>query len=103
VRSNSKGTLGFLKTANRANVLLTRAMHGMYILGMQRNEIVNIHKLKVNWLGNAETITQKYSIWGQVIEILQQNNNIGPEIHIKCENHPDTITKIKNPTVFFSL
>lgn len=27
------GTIGFLKTSNRINVMLSRAKHGMYILG----------------------------------------------------------------------
>lgn len=33
VRSNKQNRPGFLKTANRINVLLSRAQHGMYILG----------------------------------------------------------------------
>lgn len=27
------GSIGFLKTSNRVNVMLSRAKHGMYILG----------------------------------------------------------------------
>lgn len=33
VRSNENGNLGFLRILNRVNVLLSRAMHGMYLLG----------------------------------------------------------------------
>ncbi|KAI4140188.1 MAG: hypothetical protein L6R39_005902 [Caloplaca ligustica] len=33
VRSNDKRNCGFLKTSNRINVLLSRARHGMYIIG----------------------------------------------------------------------
>ncbi|KAI8958452.1 P-loop containing nucleoside triphosphate hydrolase protein [Daldinia sp. FL1419] len=33
VRSNSERQCGFLKTTNRVNVLLSRAQHGMYIVG----------------------------------------------------------------------
>ncbi|CZT11782.1 related to helicases [Rhynchosporium graminicola] len=33
VRSNDKRKCGFLKTSNRINVLLSRARHGMYIIG----------------------------------------------------------------------
>lgn len=29
------GTIGFLATSNRVNVMLSRAKHGMYILGNQ--------------------------------------------------------------------
>jgi len=33
VRSNERGQLGFLSVLNRVNVLLSRAMHGMYLIG----------------------------------------------------------------------
>ena len=33
VRSNGDGRVGFLRTTNRINVLLSRAQHGMYLLG----------------------------------------------------------------------
>ena len=33
VRSNQEGRAGFLNTSNRINVLLSRAMHGMYLVG----------------------------------------------------------------------
>ena len=44
------GTIGFLKTSNRINVMLSRAKHGMYILG------------------HADTLTAntKYAMWPQV-------------------------------------
>lgn len=34
VRSNYRGTIGFLKSPNRSNVMLSRAKHGLYIIGM---------------------------------------------------------------------
>ena len=33
VRSNKEGKAGFLNTSNRINVLLSRAMHGMVLVG----------------------------------------------------------------------
>ncbi|KAK3612936.1 hypothetical protein LTR56_028161, partial [Elasticomyces elasticus] len=33
VRSNKARKVGFLKTTNRINVLLSRAQHGMYLIG----------------------------------------------------------------------
>ena len=33
VRNNKRGDIGFLKMQNRINVLLSRAQHGMYLLG----------------------------------------------------------------------
>ncbi|PCD39296.1 hypothetical protein FGRA07_00567 [Fusarium graminearum] len=37
VRSNPQQECGFLKTSNRINVLLSRAQHGMYIIGNQNS------------------------------------------------------------------
>eukprot|EP00929_Paragymnodinium_shiwhaense_P039270 TRINITY_DN20652_c0_g1_i2.p1 TRINITY_DN20652_c0_g1~~TRINITY_DN20652_c0_g1_i2.p1 ORF type:complete len:1666 (-),score=480.01 TRINITY_DN20652_c0_g1_i2:338-5335(-) len=43
VRSNRSGTMGFLAVENRINVALTRAKHGMFIIGnadmMQKNDL----------------------------------------------------------------
>jgi len=33
VRNNARGAIGFLKATNRINVLLSRAMHGMFLFG----------------------------------------------------------------------
>lgn len=33
VRCNDKGNTGFLKIANRVNVMMSRAKHGMYVFG----------------------------------------------------------------------
>jgi superfamily I DNA and/or RNA helicase len=33
VRCNEAGKAGFLNTTNRINVLLSRAQHGMYLIG----------------------------------------------------------------------
>lgn len=49
VRSNNKKKVGFLKTTNRINVLLSRAQHGMYLIG------------------NSETYSN-ISMWSKVIE-----------------------------------
>ena len=37
VRSNPHGSIGFLKSPNRSNVLLSRAKHGMYLIGKARS------------------------------------------------------------------
>ncbi|KAE8446008.1 hypothetical protein EG329_012647 [Mollisiaceae sp. DMI_Dod_QoI] len=52
VRGNDERECGFLKTSNRINVLLSRARHGMYLIG------------------NSETASP-VPMWSQVIDILQ--------------------------------
>ncbi|RHZ44436.1 putative NF-X1 finger and helicase domain protein, partial [Aspergillus thermomutatus] len=63
VRSNSQNRCGFLRTSNRINVLLSRAQHGMYIIG------------------NSETSTH-VPMWAQVIDILRQSGNIGSQLEL---------------------
>ncbi|KAG2025031.1 hypothetical protein GB937_003258 [Aspergillus fischeri] len=63
VRSNSQNRCGFLRTSNRINVLLSRAQHGMYIIG------------------NSETCTH-VPMWAQVIDILRQSGNIGSQLEL---------------------
>ncbi|KAJ5095473.1 hypothetical protein NUU61_004829 [Penicillium alfredii] len=76
VRSSSRSQCGFLRTSNRINVLLSRAQHGMYIIG------------------NSETSTH-VPMWAQVIEILDREGNIGEALELKCPRHPDrAITKL---------
>ena len=58
VRSNNRRSVGFLKTSNRINVLLSRAQHGMYIIG------------------DAKTAGE-VPMWDQVINILKRDGNIG--------------------------
>jgi AAA domain len=55
VRSNPAGVPGFLKSTNRANVLLSRAQHGMFIFG------------------NADTICSAKSsrMWEEVLAMLK--------------------------------
>ncbi|KAL2877478.1 hypothetical protein SGCOL_007222 [Colletotrichum sp. CLE4] len=58
VRSNNDKRCGFLSTSNRINVLLSRAKHGMYIIG------------------NSHT-SSHVTMWAQVTEILQNGGNFG--------------------------
>jgi hypothetical protein len=68
VRSNSERKPGFLKTSNRINVLLTRAKHGMYIIG------------------NSET-AGVVPMFAQVISLLQENDNFGEMLELCCPRH----------------
>ncbi|KAK8103560.1 uncharacterized protein PG998_010593 [Apiospora kogelbergensis] len=71
VRSNDDQRCGFLSTSNRINVLLSRAKHGMYIIG------------------NSETYGN-VSMWAQVIDILRTEGNIGNKLELECPRHPDS-------------
>ncbi|ODM20268.1 hypothetical protein SI65_03321 [Aspergillus cristatus] len=70
VRSNGQNKCGFLRTSNRINVLLSRAKHGMYIIG---NSATSIH----------------VPMWAQVIDILRQDGNFGTYLELQCPRHPD--------------
>ncbi|KXG48936.1 uncharacterized protein PGRI_028060 [Penicillium griseofulvum] len=81
VRSNTQNKCGFLRTPNRINVLLSRAQHGMYIIG---NSETSIH----------------VPMWAQVVEILKQGQNIGTSLELQCPRHPDTPIAVSTPEDF---
>lgn len=81
VRSNEQRKVGFLKTSNRINVLLSRARHGMFIVG------------------DAQTAAT-VPMWNQVIGILREGGNIGPSLPLMCERHPDTDMSTSTPDHF---
>ncbi|KAL3446759.1 hypothetical protein BJX65DRAFT_318478 [Aspergillus insuetus] len=81
VRSNQFRNCGFLKSPNRINVLLSRAMHGMYIIG------------------NAQTSCQ-VPMWGSVIRMLEDGLNIGPQLELHCPRHPEARICISTPDDF---
>ncbi|KAL1965266.1 hypothetical protein VTN77DRAFT_5868 [Rasamsonia byssochlamydoides] len=81
VRSNDQNRCGFLRTSNRINVLLSRAQHGMYIIG------------------NSET-SSHVPMWAQVIDILQKGSNFGTSLELKCPRHPDTPIAVSEPDHF---
>ncbi|KAF5861160.1 hypothetical protein ETB97_000534 [Aspergillus alliaceus] len=71
VRSNSKRKVGFLRTENRINVLLSRAQHGMYLIG------------------NTETYVN-VPMWADVHSQLARANAVGTELALCCPRHSDT-------------
>jgi len=60
VRSREDGRIGFLKMPNRVNVLLSRAKHGMYLVG------------------NSECLTMRPdgNIWPDVISCLRLRDQV---------------------------
>ena len=87
VRNNKQGRVGFLATTNRANVLLSRAQHGMYVIG------------------NARTFreSKKGGMWSQVLDVLHADGLVGRSLALVCSNHPDTVTEVSTPAEFATL
>ncbi|CAH0045925.1 unnamed protein product [Clonostachys solani] len=71
VRSNPQNVCGFLSTSNRINVLLSRAKHGMYIIG-------------------DSNTCQRVPMWAQVMNILQDKGQFGTSLELVCPRHPNT-------------
>ncbi|QPC76767.1 hypothetical protein HYE68_007519 [Fusarium pseudograminearum] len=81
VRSNPQQECGFLKTSNRINVLLSRAQHGMYIIGNQSSY-------------------ERVPMWAGVIKILAAGENIGTKLELQCPRHPETPALVSHPEHF---
>ena len=81
VRSNKAQKVGFLKTSNRINVLLSRAKHGMYIIG------------------NADTY-HTVDMWQNVISMLRAKDSVGPSLGLCCPRHPEKVMEICEPEDF---
>ncbi|TGO16135.1 hypothetical protein BPAE_0516g00020 [Botrytis paeoniae] len=84
VRSNDERKCGFLKTSNRINVLLSRARHGMFIIG------------------NSDT-SRPVPMWAKVLSILERSNNIGPKLALCCPRHKETPIEVSVPDDFARL
>ncbi|KAJ9610539.1 hypothetical protein H2200_005316 [Cladophialophora chaetospira] len=68
VRSNEQNKCGFLIAPNRINVLLSRARHGMYIIGNSRT------------YGHVP-------MWASVMGLLQAGGHFGQSLGIQCPRH----------------
>ncbi|KAF9584716.1 hypothetical protein BGW38_005440 [Lunasporangiospora selenospora] len=85
VRNRTDGlasSIGFLRSPNRTNVLLSRAQHGMFLLG------------------NASLMESKkeFGIWPTVINELRENDRIGEGFRLRCKNHPDIENVVVQPS-----
>ncbi|RDW93807.1 uncharacterized protein DSM5745_01129 [Aspergillus mulundensis] len=81
VRSNNQNRCGFLRTPNRINVLLSRAKHGMYLIG------------------NSAT-SRGVDMWGRVLDMLEKGGNIGEGLELTCPRHPETPILVSEPEHF---
>ncbi|KAJ4263476.1 hypothetical protein NW762_006295 [Fusarium torreyae] len=81
VRNNPEGKVGFLRTENRINVLLSRARHGMYLIG---NSSTYLH----------------VPMWADVHKQLSDAAAVGKEIELCCPRHPETSIACSEPEHF---
>lgn len=81
VRSNESRKVGFLRTKNRINVLLSRAQHGLYLIG------------------NKDTYTN-VPMWADVRKQLDAAGAVGTAFHLCCPRHPDTPIQCGTPEDF---
>ncbi|EKX53108.1 hypothetical protein GUITHDRAFT_64726, partial [Guillardia theta CCMP2712] len=70
---------------NRVNVLLSRAKHGMYLIG------------------NKHTLMHDDRMWTRVIELLSSRGCVGDGIPIVCQKHPQDMRLCKQPQDFLQL
>ncbi|KAF8533486.1 hypothetical protein BDD12DRAFT_946339 [Trichophaea hybrida] len=84
VRSNEEHKCGFLKTFNRINVLLSRAQHGMYIIGDAEN-------------------SRPIDMWAKVLRMLEESGNIGRTLELQCPRHPNTPIHVASADDFTKL
>lgn len=72
-----RSTIGFLKTPNRINVLMSRAMHGMFLVG---------HGL---------LLREKSRHWRTILETMDADGCLGDGLPIHCEKHRDDHRVVK--------
>ncbi|KAF2120795.1 hypothetical protein BDV96DRAFT_275996 [Lophiotrema nucula] len=84
VRHNKEGKVGFLKTTNRINVLLSRAKEGMYLIG------------------NTDTYA-RVPMWKKVIDMLRATDSVGTSLGLCCSRHPGTEIEVSKPDDFVRL
>ena len=82
VRSNR---IGFLKIANRVCVALSRARKGFYIIG------------------NAALLEeQDPDLWRKVIADMREQENIGKQLTLVCQNHPQNVIQASSAEDFLN-
>ncbi|KAI0954385.1 hypothetical protein AcV7_007636 [Taiwanofungus camphoratus] len=84
-RSNSSHDIGFMRSPERLNVMLSRARDALIMIG------------------NAETFLTARGgseLWSRVIDLLKEGKHIYDGLPIKCERHPDRMALLKLPTDF---
>ncbi|GFR50032.1 hypothetical protein Agub_g12193 [Astrephomene gubernaculifera] len=86
VRSNDAGSVGFLREPERINVLLSRARHGMLLIG-------NSHTLR-----HAKHPEARRH-WGRVLDALEAEGGVLPGLPVACQRH-GTVALLESPAAF---
>ncbi|CAH0486770.1 unnamed protein product [Peronospora farinosa] len=79
---HGRGGIGFLKTPNRINVLLSRAKHGLILVG------------------HGDLLRAKSPLWQQVLDQLHSEECYGNGLPLHCQRHPDYQRIATNPSSF---
>ncbi|KAM6927491.1 NFX1-type zinc finger-containing protein 1 [Xenentodon cancila] len=74
VRSNPEGKVGFLSIPNRVCVALSRAKKGLYCVG-------------------NSGILSRIDLWSNIFHTLRKKDQVGKELTLYCQNHPDRQVK----------
>lgn len=74
VRSNKQGSIGFLKEEQRVNVMLSRARHGMIVIG-------NADTLKTSVRGKA--------VWEPILQMFEVDGQLLKGLPTFCQLHPN--------------
>ena len=81
VRSNKAKRVGFLNTSNRINVLLSRARHGMYLIG-------------------DSSCYEQNEMWATVIQMFRDNDNLANALPLRCPRHSNEGISVSEPDDF---
>ncbi|KAK8224372.1 putative nonsense-mediated mRNA decay protein [Phyllosticta capitalensis] len=84
-RANTKGDIGFMKSPERLNVLLSRARDGLILIGN--------YETFLNSKKGKET-------WGPFLDLMSKKGHIYNGFPVKCEQHPDKKMLLKQKSDF---
>jgi len=84
-RSNTSRDIGFMKSPERLNVLVSRARNGLILIG---NSATFLHARKGS------------SVWRTFFDHLKENDHIYEGFPVKCEKHPDRTALLSSPEAF---
>ena len=74
---------GFVKEVNRICVAISRARHGLYVIG-------NFSKLFIH----------KSKLWRELVKCMKHREQFATYLPVKCQNHTDVVTDIHRPEDF---